>query len=47
MEMIKQKAEGIEIPAEKPIEVEATVDLMKALEASVKAVAKAKQSAPS
>ena len=47
MEMIKQKAEGIEIPAEKPIEVEATVDLMKALEASVKAAAKAKQSAPS
>lgn len=44
MQLIKQKAEGIEVPAEKPIEVEATVDLMKALEASVKAAAKAKQS---
>lgn len=44
MKLIKQKAEGIEVPAEKPIEVEATVDLMKALEASIKTAAKGKQS---
>lgn len=43
MQLIKQKAEGIALPAAKPIEVEATVDLMKALEASVKAV---KEKAP-
>lgn len=45
MELIRQKAEGIAIPAVKPVEVETTVDLMKALEASVKAITK-KPTAP-
>lgn len=40
MQLIKQKAEGIEAPVAKPIEVAATVDLMKALEASVRAAKK-------
>ena len=42
VELIRQKAEGIAAPAAKPVEVEATVDLMKALEASVRAVKKEK-----
>lgn len=42
MELVRQKAEGVALPAAKPVEVEATVDLMKALEASVKAVRKEK-----
>ena len=45
MELIKQKAEGITVPAAKPVEVKATVDLMKALEASVKTVKKEKAAA--
>jgi DNA end-binding protein Ku len=45
MELVKQKAEGIAVPAIKPIEVEATVDLMKALEASVKAAKKEEKAA--
>jgi DNA end-binding protein Ku len=40
MQLIKQKAEGIELPAAKPVEAEATVDLMKALQASVQAAKK-------
>jgi len=46
MNLIKQKAEGVEIAAVKPVEVRATVDLMKALEESVLAIKKEKQ-APS
>lgn len=42
MELIRQKAEGIAVPAAKPVEVKATVDLMKALEASVMAAKKEK-----
>ena len=40
MELVRQKAEGAVLPAAKPVEVEATVDLMKALEASVKTLVK-------
>ena len=47
MQLIKQKAEGIEVPAAKPLEAEATVDLMKALQASVKVVKKEQKPAPS
>ena len=42
MQLIRQKAEGAAIPEAKPVEVEATVDLMKALEASVRAAKKEK-----
>jgi DNA end-binding protein Ku len=45
MELIQQKAEGVVAPIAKPAGVEATVDLMKALEASVK-VAREKKSTP-
>jgi DNA end-binding protein Ku len=38
MELIQQKAEGAVVPVAKPAGVETTVDLMKALEASVKAL---------
>lgn len=40
MQLIKQKAEGIQVPTAKPAEVVATVDLMKALQASVQALKK-------
>jgi DNA end-binding protein Ku len=42
MELIRQKAEGEAVPAPKAVEVEATVDLMKALEASLKVAKKEK-----
>lgn len=42
MELVKQKAEGIAAPAVKPIEAPAPVDLMKALEESLKAMRKEK-----
>jgi DNA end-binding protein Ku len=42
MELIKQKAEGEAIQVPKAVEVEATVDLMKALEASLKVAKKEK-----
>ena len=45
MQLIKQKAEGIEVPAAKPVEAEATVDLMKALQTSVQATKKEKKAA--
>lgn len=38
MGLIRQKAEGVVVPVERPAEVVATVDLMKALEASMKAL---------
>lgn len=46
MQLIRQKAEGIEAPAPKPAEVAATVDLMEALQASVQAVKKGQRQAP-
>jgi DNA end-binding protein Ku len=42
MKLIKQKAEGVVLPEVKPVEARATVDLMKALEASVRAIQKEK-----
>jgi DNA end-binding protein Ku len=45
MQLIKQKAEGVVTPAAKPVEVKATVDIMKALEESIRA-AKEKRPVP-
>lgn len=47
MKLIKQKAEGVEVQPAKPVEAEATVNLMKALQASVQASKKEKKTAPS
>jgi DNA end-binding protein Ku len=47
MQLIKQKAEGIELQPAKPIEAEATVNLMKALQASVQSTKKERKTAPS
>lgn len=47
MQLIKQKAKGVEVQPAKPVEAETTVNIMKALQESVQATKKEKKTAPS